>query len=562
MAEKMQKKLVELIKLPTETEWVEFKVNNENPTKMGENVSALANGAALHGKPFAYLVWGIEDGSHKILGTQFKPRKTKIGNEDLESWLLHLLNPRIHFTIHEFLHEGLPIVLWEIPATRGIPLRFKSEAYIRVGSSTKKLKDTGEKEAKLYQVLGASKEDWSAKVVEGATIQDLDPKAIEFARQQFREKNPNQAEQIPTWDDITFLNKAKVFLAGKVTHTALLLLGNEESTHFLSPSQARITWVLRDEKTMEKDYQHFDPPFILASAKVVSKIRNLTVRHLPSGTLFPIEATQYDAWVMREMIHNCIAHQDYGLAGRITVVENPDSLLFTNLGSFIPGTVEEMIRSDSPPEIYRNPFLAQAMVSLNMIETFGSGIKRMFMLQRERNFPMPDYKLDKPDKVSVKLTGQLLDENYTQLLLSNMELDLLDVIALDKVQKKLPLDDASFLRLKSQKLIDGRRPNIFVSAKVAAVTGDKATYIKNRAFNKSYYQAMIVSYLEKYGTATRKDFDDLLLNKLSDTLNIRQKHHFLKNLLQDLRRESILTTDGGTRGTKWRLSKTNSETPG
>jgi ATP-dependent DNA helicase RecG len=133
---------------------------------------------------------------------------------------------------------------------------------------------------------------------------------------------------------------------------------------------------------------------------------------------------------------------------------------------------------------------------------------------------------------------------------------------LDKVQKKLPLDDASFLRLKSQKLIDGRRPNIFVSAKVAAVTGDKATYIKNRAFNKSYYQAMIVSYLEKYGTATRKDFDDLLLNKLSDTLNIRQKHHFLKNLLQDLRRESILTTDGGTRGTKWRLSKTNSETPG
>jgi ATP-dependent DNA helicase RecG len=206
--------LVELIKLPTETEWVEFKVNNENPTKMGENVSALANGAALHGKLFAYLVWGIEDGSHKVLGTQFKPRKSKIGNEELEIWLLHLLNPRIHFTIHEFLHEGLPIVLWEIPAKRGIPHRFKSEAYIRVGSSTKKLKDTGEKEAKLYQVLGASKKGWSAKVVEGATIQDLDPKAIEFARQQFREKNRNQAEQIPTWDDITFLNKAKVFLAG------------------------------------------------------------------------------------------------------------------------------------------------------------------------------------------------------------------------------------------------------------------------------------------------------------------------------------------------------------
>jgi hypothetical protein len=118
------------------------------------------------------------------------------------------------------------------------------------------------------------------------------------------------------------------------------------------------------------------------------------------------------------------------------VVETPDSLLFSNLGSFIPGTVEQMIRRDAPPEVYRNPFLAQAMVNLNMIDTIGSGIKKMFVLQRQRSFPMPDYVLDDPQKVAVRLTGEVLDENYTQLLMSQAELDLMDVIALDRVQKK------------------------------------------------------------------------------------------------------------------------------
>ncbi len=132
------------------------------------------------------------------------------------------------------------------------------------------------------------------------------------------------------------------------------------------------------------------------------------------------------------------------------------------LGSFIPGTAEETIRSDAPPEIYRNPFLAQAMVNLKMTDTIGSGIKRMFTLQRERSFPMPDYELDDPKKVEVVLAGEVLDENYTRLLLSQIELDLTDVIALDRVQKKRPLNEESFQRLRSRNLIEGRRPNLFV----------------------------------------------------------------------------------------------------
>ena len=463
------------------------------------------------------------------------------------------LSPRIDFTVHEFERNGTPVVLFAVQAANSTPVRFSGEAFIRVGSYKKKLQDFPEKERRLWQVLSESPEDWSAQVVKGATLADLDPDALAFARTQYRQKHAQQAAEVDAWDDPTFLNKTKVCVGGKITRAALLLLGKPESAHLLSPAQAQITWVLRDEKKLEKDYKHFDLPLILAGDKVLQRVRNLTVRQLPSGTLFPHEVTQYDPWVMRETLHNCIAHQDYTKGGRITVVETPDTLLFTNLGSFIPGTVEEMIRSDAPPEVYRNPFLAQAMVNLNMIDTIGSGIKRMFTRQRERSFPMPDYELDDPKKVAVRLTGQVLDENYTQLLLSQTELDLMDVIALDKVQKKRPVDEESFKRLKALKLIEGRRPNLFVSARIAAATGDKAAYIKNRAFDKQHYKDMVVAYLEKFREATRAELDALLVGKLSDVLEDKQKRLFIMNLLQEMKREGLIAPEGARRWTRWRL---------
>lgn len=548
-------KLDELLALPAETEWVEFKHNNEKPEEIGEYLSALSNGAALHGKPVGYIVWGIEDGTRRILGTTFQPRQAKVGNEALENWLLRLLTPRIDLAIYEFEHDGLPLVLWEVQAANSTPVRFQSDAFIRVGSYKKKLKDFSEKERRLWQLLSGTQQDWSAQIIEAASLDDLDPEALHFARTQYRVKHPQRATEMDSWDEVTFLNKAKVCIGGKVTHAALVLLGKDESAHLLAPAVAQLTWILRNEAKVEQDYEHFGLPLILSSDRILKKVRNLTIRHLPSGTLFPQEVSQYDPWVMRETLHNCIAHQDYSLRGRISLVETPDSLLFTNMGTFIPGTVEDMIRSDSPPAIYRNKFLADAMVNLNMIDTIGSGIKKMFMAQRQRNFPMPDFDLSKANQVSVQLTGRILDEKYTQLLMARSELELMDVIALDKVQKQRPVDDEEFKRLKAQHLIEGRRPNLFVSAQVAAATGDKAAYIKNRAFDKAHYKEMVVAYLQKFGEATRKELDQLLMDKLSDALDDKQKRHFVTNLLQDLRRKRVVQPDGATRGAKWRLYK-------
>lgn len=540
----MQAKLDELRALPSETEWVEFKQNNDTPDEIGSYISALANGAALHQKPFGYLVWGVEDQTHRVVGTTVRLKQQRIGGDELENWLLRMLAPRIDFRFHD------TVVMVEVPAATSQPVRFQHVAYVRVGSIKKKLAEFPEKERKLWHL----QQDWSAKVVEGATIGDLDDEAIAFARTQFKKKNPRLADE-PSWDTSTFLNKAKVCIGGKVTRTALLLLGKSESDHFLSPSHAQVTWVLRDAKNVELDHDHFGMPLIMVGDEVLKKVRNLTVRYLPDGTLFPEEVTQYDPWVVRETLHNCIAHQDYEAHARINVVETESSLLFTNRGAFIPGTVEQMIEADAPPEIYRNRFLTQAMVNLNMIETIGSGIKRMFRVQRERSFPLPDYDLSTPDRVVVRLSGRIIDENYTQLLLRNSELDLIDVMALDKVQKKQPIDEDTAQRLRTRGLIEGRRPNVFVSAKVAAATDAKAAFIKNRAFDKDHYKAMVVAYLQKFGDASLDDFRKLLLSKLSDALSQGQKERFISNLLQGMRLSGTIVSSGPRQKTRWALSR-------
>ena len=550
----VHKKLQELLALPDETEWVEFKEakNNFDSDDLGRYFSALSNEAFLKGMSCGWLVFGVQHKPRTVVGSQYRSHRPDL--DRLKQEVAAQTSQRLTFEeIHEVLTPQGRVVMFQIPAAlRGVPTGWKGHFYGRDGESLGPL-NLNEIEQIRAQAI---REDWSAQVVESASLADLDPDALLFARVQYQEKHPQHAAELAGWDDVTFLSKAKMCVGRKVTRAALLLLGKEESTYLLSPAQSRITWVLKNEQNLEKDYQHFDPPLILAGNKLLAKIRNLTVRHLPSGTLFPHEMTQYDPWVLRETLHNCIAHQDYTLGGRINVVETSDALLFTNLGSFIPGTVEDMIQSDSPPEIYRNPFLAQAMVNLNMIDTIGSGIKRMFMRQRDRSLPMPDYELDDPCKVVVRLTGRILDENYTQLLMSQAELDLLDVIALDKVQKKRALADDIFKRLKERKLIEGRRPNLFVSAKIAAVTGEKATYIKNRAFDKAHYKDMVVAYLRKFGQASREDLNRLLLDKLSDALDHKQKRHFVTNLLQEMKREKLIQVDGATRGAFWRLYKT------
>jgi len=149
----VQRLIRELAKLPKETEWVEFKRNKAEHMEIGANLSALSNVAALLGKPRGYIIWGIDDKTHDIVGTTFQPHQAKKGNEELENWLLRLLNPTIDFRIYEVDIEGRRVVMFEVPPATNRPIRFHGTEYIRVGSYTKNLRDFPEKERALWRVF-------------------------------------------------------------------------------------------------------------------------------------------------------------------------------------------------------------------------------------------------------------------------------------------------------------------------------------------------------------------------------------------------------------------------
>ena len=539
--ENLHSLLEELVEYPAETEWIEFKLGAGSITndQIGEYISAMSNGATIKNKPFGYLVWGVHDKTHEIKGTNFQFSTAKQGNQDLELWVRNLLHPKINFAIFEFDFYGKNIVLLRIPAAKGEPTHFKKIPYIRIGSNKTDLRNHPSYVRLIYNSL----EDWSAGIVESATIKDIDEEAVHVAREKFKERSTRASyyNEIDSWETEKFLDKAKITINGKITNTAILLLGKEESSHYLLPALSEITWKLETE---EKAYEHFGTPLLLNTTKVLQNIRNVKYKFFPDNELLATTVNKYDTRTILEALHNCIAHQDYGLNSRIIVTEKIDKLIFSNAGSFFEGSPDEYSIGDKTPERYRNPWLAQAMVNLGMIDRLGYGIHTMYLSQKNRYFPLPDYELSEPQKVVLQIYGHSIDENYSKLLIENKDLPLSNVALLDRIQKKLPVTDEAIKMLKQRKLIEGRKPNYFIAAQVATTIDDKAAYIRNRAFDDAHYKDMITSYLKKFKKGNRSEIENLIIPKLSEVLVEKQKKDKVKNLLQAMRKDNQIRLQG------------------
>jgi len=538
-------KLRQLLALQSENEIVEFKEANNNYdfNKLGKYFSALSNEANLFGKDCAWLVFGIEDKHHKIKGTKYRVQKSYLDN--LKKEVADKTSNRITFIeIYEVNFPEGRVVLFQIPpAPRGLPVSFDGHFYGRDGESLVAL-NLEELERIRNQNI---QDDWSAAIITDATIDDLDPKAIVYAREKFLVKFPELKEDVAIWDDITFLNKAKICIKGKITRTAIILLGTSESEHYLIPSISKIRWVLKTLNNEEKDYDIFPPPFILAIDKVYEKIRNLKYRYLPKGTLFPNELLRYEPFNIREAINNCVAHNDYSKAGYINVVEFEDErLVFSNNGNFIPGSIEKVIMQDAPEENYRNRFLANAMFQLGLVDTRGGGIKKMYLNQIKRFFPLPDYDFE-GGKTKMTLTGKILDPEFGDILSNHPGLSFPDVFLLDRVQKKKEITDDEFKYLKRLKFIEGRKPNVYLSRLIVEPVNDetlKAEYMANRSFDDAHFKEMILEYLKTFGKTKRSTIENLVIPKLSAVLNEKQKKIKVGNMLSALRIEGKIKTIG------------------
>ena len=529
-----------------EDEVVEFKKaeNNFDFDDLGKYFSALSNEANLRDKGFAWLVFGVHDKTREILGTSYKNSMKSLQKlkQDLSQ---HTTDNNTFRDIYELEVEGKRVLMFQIPAApRGIPMAWQGHFYARRGESLAAL-DMNKYEEIRRQTVN---EDWSKQIADGATIADLDEKAIMKAREGYKEHYPNQKKEVDSWSDEVFLNKAKITIDGKITHAAILLLGKPESLHFINHI-GEIVWRLAGKDNVG---QVFTIPFLLTTTEVMHKIRNYPFKIFPKNSFLPGEGMKYDSEVILEALHNSIAHQDYLENQRIIVIERENELEFRNCGGFFDGTYEDYITGERIPRKYRNQFLAQAMANIKMIDTEGFGIHKMFVSQKERWLPMPDYDKSDNDNVVLTLPGNVIDENYSLMLLENTNIDLTTAVLLDKVQKGKPISENAVKMLRKEKLIEGRKPHLYVSKYIAKATDKQVEYTLKKGFNDAECQEWIIKALNDHKVLSRKQINELLWNKLPIDFTEDQKIGKIKNLLYKMHKNNTIYLDENR---NWRLRR-------
>lgn len=523
-------------------DWKEMKnLKNSFNGHEGEDVMSYVSGIAnMEG---GVLVIGVMDKTLEIVGTdlsrfnldtnsavyKIKENCTNVSSEGLY--------------IDEYVTSDTNKVVWVIHIPKHLPRRpvyAHKKAWQRIKDSLVPL--TREREDAILSE-GLLQQDWTAIILPDATIDDLEPAAIIKARDKYKEVHPGKEKEVDGWDDKTFLNKAHITIKGQITIAAIILLGREESEHYLLPKVCKIRWSLKNEKAENLDFKVFSIPMILAIEDIGRQIRNTTYEFTISGNIFPEKLFRYDEFTLREPLNNAIAHQDYDKGARIEVIEyENDHLVFRNHGIFLPESVEKVVLDDSPESIYRNPFLVEAMRNVHMVDTEGGGIKKLYEQQKKRFFPMPEYDTS-GGMVTVDIEGKVIDEQFARILVSVPELSMSDLILLDKVQKQKRLEDEEIKYLRKKKYIEGRKNNLFLSKSITRNTGNvglKSTYVRNKSFDDEYFRRLIVQYIEKFGSSSRGEIDELLMNKLSDVLSEKQKKNKIKNLLYSLAKKNII----------------------
>lgn len=552
--------ILETLLFNGESELVEFKEakSNYDADKIGRYFSAISNEANLRQRQYGWLVFGVRENNTniEIIGTSFKEGNSAL----LENFKFEIAKGTANGITFYDIIEIFPIVnglekrvlMFKIPAAAtGIPTDWKNNYYERNGDSLTALKQN-----KIDIIRAQERRDWSKQILEGASIEHLDKVAIALAKQKYKEKmnRSHISNEIDDMSDVQFLTKIKLIINNKITNAGMLLLGNSDYD-YLFHTPPEIMWRLYGSDNMDKDYTIFKIPFINIVDRVFSKIRNLTYRYMPNQlTLFPIETEQYDGWLIRELLNNCIAHTNYQLGGRIYVNEFEDKIKFTNPGDFIPQKIENVLEASYSPPFYRNQLLAETMVAFHMIDTASMGIRRTYNILKSKYFPMPDYNIATGTQVDVNVYGKILNDNYMHILFDNPTLDLQTVFLLDRIQKGLAIDSADGKKLKTKGLIEGRSGRYYLSASISKSIEESGAYIKNKGFDDKYYKDLIIEYLKQYKKAYKKDIRKLLWEKLPDSLSDKQKEYKIGYLLASLKKQNlIMTSSSNQQKSYWTL---------
>lgn len=361
-----------LASLPAENEFVEYMLGNHRPSVIGERISAISNSACLRGEPFGYLIYGIEDNSHKIIGTDFHAKTEKIGNEDMEMWLLKLLSPRLDLEVYDFEYaDGMFVSLFKIPAAKDRPVTFQNTAYIRVNTNTRPLRDYPEKEAKIWRNVPQT--SFESDIARRGILPEELSKYLSFEKY-FDLMGINHPSSTGAALD-RFESEHFIIKNGStydITNLGALLFAKNMS-EFDSISRKKIRVITYEGKGKIETARDifFDQGYALCLEDAIQWIIGQTKEEEVIGTARRSEKKTYPDRAIRELCTNAILHQDFYVGGFPTIEIFSDRIEFSN-----PGT--PLIRKDRfiDESQSRNDNLADKLRRFNFCEEKGSGMDK------------------------------------------------------------------------------------------------------------------------------------------------------------------------------------------
>lgn len=381
-----------------EREWIEFKCNNENPEEMGEYISALSNSAALLGETRGFIIWGVDNNAN-LVGTKFPPRKKKVGNQELESWLLNHLTPGIEVCIHEGLIDKLNVVVFEIQAAFTSPVLFKNVAFIRVGSYKKKLKEYPEKERKLWEMfqntsfeMGVAKDFLNDEEV----LHELNY----FAYFKLMEQPvpDNRAAIIQRLKSEELIKESGIGRYAVTNLGAMLFAIDLERYGRLGRKSLRVIIYQGSTRVMTVKEHLFKTGYAAGFTEIIEYINDQLPRSEVIGEALRRDVRVYPEIAIRELVANALIHQDFTMSGNGPMVEIFDNRVeITNLGRPL---IETLRFIDEPPRS-RNEVLAKFMRRLNICEERGSGIDKVIFQVELYQLPPPDFRATESSTVAL-----------------------------------------------------------------------------------------------------------------------------------------------------------------
>ena len=393
----------ELISLPSETEWVEFKHNNDDPQMIGEYISALGNSATLLGRPKAYMIWGIDDETHKIVGTSFNYKKAKKGSEELEAWLSRMLSPRSNFKFYEVEIEGMNLTLLEVPFAEKQPIKFRGEEYIRIGSNKKSLKEYPEKERDLWRAFDSTpyelrnaKEDVSLDDVIMLLNSTGYYEKMGFALPE----NKNKIADDFINEKFIRKNDAGTY---EITNLGALLISKDLSSfEELSHKSVRVIWYKDNNRLDTIREKVFSGGYAIAYNEIVEYVLTIIPQEETIEGSIRKSNLGYPEIAIRELIANIMIHQAIDQKGTNPMVELfKDRIEFSNAGSPLV-SIERIV--DTVP-ISRNENLAGFMHKCGICEERGSGYDKVIHATSKNSMLAPkiENQSDKFTKVTLYL---------------------------------------------------------------------------------------------------------------------------------------------------------------